>query len=121
MADQLIQWCIDHSISEILAPDASELASSAKSCGIDVFREAFVDRRYVLVDGRLRLQPRSEPGAVIDDVETALAQADRIIKQQQVEIVDHSVHPISCDTLCLHGDALHAVRLSKALRDWKCN
>ncbi|NND98270.1 MAG: hypothetical protein HKN47_13170 [Pirellulaceae bacterium] len=120
MADQLTQWCIDHNISEILTPDASELALSAKSRGINVLREAFVDRRYRLADGRLQLQPRSEPGAIIDDVESAIAQAERIILQQEVELVDHSVHPISCDTLCLHGDALHAVELSKALRDWRC-
>ena len=65
----------------------------------------FADRTY-RPDGSLT--PRSDPGAVISDEAEAVAQALRLANE-------------GADTICLHGDGVHAVafarRINAALRN----
>ena len=63
--------------------------------------EGFADRRY-LENGAL--MPRAEPGAVISNVEEAVAQAMEIVANGVVE------------TLCVHGDGPTAVEILRNLR-----
>lgn len=65
-------------------------------------REGFADRRY-LPDGSL--MPRSEPGAILEDAEEAVAQADWLIRERGVR------------SLCVHGDNPHAVVFVQRLRE----
>lgn len=81
---------------------ASALAEAARAAGLTVYAEGFADRRYRL-DGSL--MPRGEPGAVIKDVDSAVAQALEITASRNVE------------TLCVHGDGVTAVAILRALRD----
>jgi UPF0271 protein len=64
--------------------------------------EGFADRRYQ-PDGSLT--PRGRPDAFVADPAEAVAQAERLIRDQSVR------------TLCVHGDNPHAVAFVRALRE----
>ncbi|MBI3410414.1 MAG: LamB/YcsF family protein [Planctomycetes bacterium] len=64
--------------------------------------EGFADRRY-LPDGTLT--PRSQPGAMLDEVDEAVRQADWLIRAHGVR------------SLCVHGDNPRAVAFVRGLRE----
>ena len=76
--------------------------------------EGYIDRAYQ-PDGRL--VPRSEPGALITDVESAVAQAVRIAVDGEVVAVDGEVISLHARSLCVHGDTPGAVALAAAARE----
>jgi UPF0271 protein len=82
-------------MAKIIAFPQSALISCAGNRGL---REAFVDRTY-LENGQLR--PRTEAGAVIEDVEVAANQAITFASKQ------------FADTLCVHGDSKLALQIAK--------
>jgi UPF0271 protein len=91
----------------------SALIEAGRARGLSVVAEAFVDRRYC-IDGSL--QPRREPGAVIDDIEQALTQATAIALHGEVSSSDGATLTMHAGTLCLHGDGAHALELARRLR-----
>ena len=76
--------------------------ASAQSHGLRAIAEVFADRGY-RPDGSLI--PRGTPGALIDDVEKAVAQALHLAREGAGE------------TICLHGDGPHALVFARAIRD----
>jgi len=86
----------------IYALPLSTLTEAAKAAGMQVMAEGFADRRY-RQDGSL--VPRTEPGAVISNIEEAVAQALELARSQTIQ------------TLCIHGEGQHAVAMLKALRE----
>lgn len=91
----------------------SELVDAGLAQGLSVACEAFADRRYC-ADGSL--QSRAEAGAVIDDIEQAIAQALSIAHDGAVQSIEGARVSLNADTLCLHGDGAHAVQLATRLR-----
>jgi UPF0271 protein len=91
----------------------SALIAAGSALGLNVVAEGFVDRRY-RADGSL--QPRREPDAVIDDIELATAQALGLARDGEVLALDGQKVPLQIDTLCLHGDGVHAVQLACSVR-----
>ncbi len=91
----------------------SALIDAGAALGLAVAAEAFADRRY-RADGSL--QPRGEAGAVIDDDATATAQALGIVREGTVIAAHGESVTVQADTLCLHGDGVHAVQLARRLR-----
>jgi UPF0271 protein len=85
----------------LYAPPAGALAAAGRAAGLTICAEGFADRRY-LENGAL--MPRAEPGAVIKNVEEAVAQAMEIVANGAVE------------TLCVHGDGPTAVAILRTLR-----
>ncbi len=83
----------------LVALRGSELVRAGRACGLRVAEEVFADRTY-RADGSLT--PRSEPGAVITDEVEAVAQALRLVRG-------------GADTICLHGDGVHAVAFAQRL------
>lgn len=83
----------------LVALRGSELVRAGRACGLRVAEEVFADRTYQ-ADGSLT--PRSEPGAVITDEAEAVAQAMRLVRD-------------GADTICLHGDGVHAVAFARRL------
>lgn len=81
-------------------PD-SRLAEAGQAAGLTICQEGFADRRY-LENGSL--MPRNEPGAVITNVDEAVARALELAKSEKVE------------TLCVHGDGPTAVAILRKLR-----
>ena len=91
----------------------SALLRRRSARGLKVVSEAFADRRY-RADGSL--QPRNEPGAVIDDEASAIAQALAMALQGDVTSVQGERIHLQADTLCLHGDGAHALKFARSLR-----
>ena len=90
----------------------SSLIDEAARIGLRTASEAFADRTY-RPDGTLT--PRSEPNALIFDVETAAAQAVGLIKSGTVMTTDGTVMDVKADTICVHGDGENAVAFAAAI------
>mgnify|MGYP001544268480 CR=1 FL=1 len=86
---------------------------AARAAGLAVASEAFCDRRY-RADGSLL--PRSQAGAVLEDVGDAVAQALSIAVRGEAVADDGSRVRIAADTLCVHGDRADAGEFARALR-----
>jgi 5-oxoprolinase (ATP-hydrolysing) subunit A len=103
----------DSPVLAVLCQPGSVLASLAAAAGLNVVAEGFVDRGY-LPDGRL--VPRSQPGAVLHDVDAVVARSVRMAVDGVVEAVDGSVIPMPVQSLCVHGDTPGAVAMATAVR-----
>jgi UPF0271 protein len=99
---------------QLLGLAGSALIDAGNALSLPVVAEAFADRRY-LADGLL--QPRREPGAVIENAAQAVAQAIGIARDGAVSTADGQAITLHADTLCLHGDGSHAVEFARQLRE----
>lgn len=97
----------------IYVPPAGALAAAGHAAGLTVCAEAFADRRY-RENGSL--VPRGEEGAIIDNPQSAAAQALEIACHQQVRTRTKQFHPLAAATICVHGDAPHATAVLTAVR-----
>lgn len=91
----------------------SALTQAGEDVGLSVAHEAFADRRYAS-DGSLT--PRHEPGAVIDDIDAAVAQALSIATKGTVETRSGKTLSLRADTVCVHGDRGDAAEFARRLR-----
>lgn len=103
---------VDPSLA-LLGLDGSVMLREAEELGLAAVREAFVDRAY-LPDGSL--VPRSEPGALLDDPTVVADRALRMVLEHHVVAVDGTRRLMRPQSLCVHGDGLHAVALVQAVR-----
>jgi len=91
----------------------SQLTTAGEVAGLRVAHEVFAERAY---DADGTLAPRGTPGAVIDDLDMALAQVRSLLRDGVVVARDGSRVALRADTLCLHGDRADAVDFARALR-----
>ncbi|MGH8182660.1 MAG: LamB/YcsF family protein [Rhodanobacteraceae bacterium] len=91
----------------------SALVDAGRDAGLAVQREGFCDRRY-RADGSLT--PRSEAGAVIEDIGAAVAQAVSLASHNQAIADGGAQVRIEADTLCVHGDRANAAAFAERLR-----
>jgi UPF0271 protein len=98
----------------LIAFAGSPLVAVARSRGLTVAEEAFIDRGYA-ADGAL--VPRSQPGAEITDPGVAAARAVRLVREGVIEAIDGTPLPIAADTLCIHGDGVAALMIATAVHD----
>ena len=91
----------------------SRLIAAGLAHGLRVAHEAFTDRRYQS-DGSLA--PRGQPGAVIESVDAAIAQALAIVRGESIACIDGTALRVHADTLCLHGDGSDAAGFAGSLR-----
>ncbi|MAW79716.1 MAG: lactam utilization protein LamB [Parvularcula sp.] len=96
----------------LVGPAGSALESAASETGLRFSPEGFVDRLY-LASGALT--PRSEPDAIIADIEARAAQALAIAKGEKIKASD-GAPVVRADTLCIHSDSPGAVDTAKAVR-----
>ena len=92
---------------------STAMAEAAADHSLRFVPEAFADRRY-LADGSL--QPRSEPGSVIDDPAAAAAQAVAIARDGLVTAAGGSRVALQAASICCHGDTPGAVSIAAAVR-----
>ena len=92
----------------------SQLIGAGWRAGLRTACEGFADRAYQ-PDGNL--VARQYPGAVIDDPDTVVSRAVRMVRDKTVEAVDGVVIPILVDTICVHGDTPGAAVLAGRIRD----
>lgn len=91
----------------------SALIRGAERIGLRSVSEVFADRTYG-VEGTLT--PRTNPGAVIQQTEHALAQVLRMVKEGIVVSTEGTLVPIKAETICIHGDGSHALDFAQAIR-----
>ena len=91
----------------------SRLITAGLAHGLRIAHEAFTDRRYQS-DGSLAA--RSQPGAVIESADAAIAQALAIVRGESIACIDGTALRVHADTLCLHGDGSDAAGFAGSLR-----
>ena len=91
----------------------SALPAAGEAAGLRVAHEVFAERGYG-ADGRLL--PRGTPGAVLESVDAAVAQAVALAGGTGVACPDGTRLFPRADTLCLHGDRPDAAGLARAIR-----
>ncbi|MCQ9616712.1 LamB/YcsF family protein [Paenalcaligenes niemegkensis] len=92
----------------------SQQLKAGRNMGLRVAEEVFADRSYQR-DGTLT--PRNQPGALIVDIEAAIAQVLRMVTESTVNTLHGDQIPIHADTLCIHGDNPNAPAFAAAIRD----
>jgi 5-oxoprolinase (ATP-hydrolysing) subunit A len=91
----------------------SQLTTAGEASGLRVAHEVFAERGY---DADGTLAPRGTAGAVIENLDAALAQVRSLLHEGIVIARDGSRVPLRADTLCLHGDRADAAGFARALR-----
>lgn len=92
----------------------SESIRAAQRLGLRTREEVFADRGY-RADGTL--VPRSQPGALIDDEQQAIAQTLQMVRDGSVRAVSGEQIAVRAETVCLHGDGAQALAFAVRLRD----
>ncbi len=91
----------------------SELINAGISRGLKTCSEVFADRHYQ-DDGSLT--PRTKPNALITSTNVAVAQVIRMVKDKTVVSDQGNAVSIKAETICIHGDGVHAVQFAKEIR-----
>jgi UPF0271 protein len=91
----------------------SEMARAAATAGIGFASEAFVDRAYT---NQLRLVPRDQPGALIDNIDEAVTRAVALVHRKTMTTIEGVEVPLDAESLCVHGDTTNSLELVRALR-----
>jgi UPF0271 protein len=97
----------------VYALAGSQFARAASARGLRVAEEVFADRTYQR-DGSLT--PRGTPGALITAEDAMVEQVLSIVLRGLVRTAAGSEMRIVGETVCLHGDAPHAVAFAERLR-----
>lgn len=92
----------------------SVMETTALQCGLSFRREVFADRTYQQ-DGSLR--PRTMPDALITNKNKCIRQVLQMIRSGMVTTVDGVDIPMKAETICIHGDGVHAVEFAKLIFD----
>ncbi|MGN0371496.1 MAG: LamB/YcsF family protein [Enterocloster sp.] len=98
----------------LLALSGSQMIRAAREIGLPCASEVFADRAYQ-PDGSL--VPRSQPGAMIEDEEEAVARVVRMAKEGLVQTIDGSDIAIEADSVCVHGDGPKALAFVEKIRE----
>ena len=113
LADAIVRAVHDFDSGLVLyGLSGSELIIAAEALGVRNASEVFADRRYQ-ADGKLT--PRSEPDALIHDVEEAASQVLDMIDHGFVRARDGSKVAVRAETVCIHGDSPAAPQFAQHL------
>lgn len=91
----------------------SELVRAGEEAGLTVANEVFADRTYQ-ADGSLT--PRSQPNALIKDVDVSIAHVRRMVEDGKVRSLQGTEVAVRADTLCIHGDEPTALEFVQKIR-----
>jgi 5-oxoprolinase (ATP-hydrolysing) subunit A len=90
----------------------NHLISEAKELKLPTKHEVFADRTYQ-DDGSLT--PRSQPHALIEEVEKVVQHVLQMVQNKKIITLSGKEIPVAAETVCLHGDGIHAVQFAKAI------
>ncbi len=116
--DRVLADAIAHAVRDfdsglvLFGLSGSELIVAAEALGLKCASEVFADRRYQ-PDGKLT--PRSEPDALIHDVDEAARQVLNMIEHGVVRARDGSEVAVRAETVCIHGDTPAAPQFAQHL------
>ncbi|MFF0826632.1 LamB/YcsF family protein [Brevibacillus sp. NPDC003359] len=91
----------------------SELTRAGEKIGLATAHEVFADRTYQQ-DGTLT--SRSQPNAIITDQQQSLQQVIRMVREGLVLTQQGVDIPIQADSICIHGDGVHALEFAQSIR-----
>ena len=97
----------------LLALAGSPWARIAEEMGVRVAREIFADRALE-ADGSL--VSRSQPAAVIHDVEEVVERSLRMVTEGRATAISGEEIEVQAESLCIHGDTPGAVEMARSLR-----
>jgi len=90
----------------------SVMIEAALKAGLSTANEVFADRTYQ-PDGSLT--PRTESGALVTNPNEAIQQVLQIIQEKKVTAINGEKIAMQADTICIHGDGMHAVEFAKKI------
>lgn len=97
----------------LMGLSGSLMLNIAKEEGLKIISEVFADRHY-LSDGSL--VPRSRSDALVENDEEAISQVLQMVLEGSVPTVDGTHVSIQADSICLHGDGVHAIEFAEKIR-----
>ena len=92
----------------------SELILAGRNIGLQVANEVFADRTY---QDNGTLTSRRTANALITDEDMAVAQSLRMVKEGIVTAVSGTNIAIQANTICLHGDGVHAAAFAAKIHN----
>lgn len=99
----------------LLAPALSCLVRAGEELGLPVASEVFADRAY---SDTGELMPRQLPGAVLTDEHAIMRHVTAMLAAGGVVTPGGKVLPCPIDSICVHGDNLHAVAIAARLKQF---
>ncbi|MFT3748610.1 MAG: 5-oxoprolinase subunit PxpA [Agriterribacter sp.] len=90
----------------------SYMTKEAKALNIKAASEVFADRTY---QDNGTLTPRTMSNALITDTSEAVKQAIQLVTENKVTSVTGKTVFVNTDTICLHGDGVHADIFAKII------
>ena len=97
----------------VYALSSSKLVAAAQAMDLQVYNEVFADRTYQ-EDGSLT--PRSMDKALLLNEDAVTKQVLQILQEKTVTTTDGKIIPLKADTICIHGDGIHAVAFVNAIQ-----
>jgi UPF0271 protein len=92
----------------------SEMKAEADANELRFVNEVFADRTYQ-DDGSLT--PRTQTNALIVDTSLSIQQVLQMIRQSTVQSVNGKEVPVLAETICIHGDGVHATAFARAIHE----
>ena len=90
----------------------SELIKTANSMNLKSCAEVFADRTY---QDDASLTPRTSVNAMIEDAGLSLKQVLQMVQQGTAEAVSGREIQITAETICIHGDGIHALAFAQLI------
>lgn len=103
---------VDPSLS-LVAIALSELTGAGEAENLHVVHEVYADRAF---GENRQLVPRGTAGAFIEDADQAASHVLGMIRAKAVITLAGTRHPSPIDTVCVHGDSVHAVTMARCVR-----
>ncbi|QOV11740.1 LamB/YcsF family protein [Viridibacillus arvi] len=92
----------------------SELTMAGEKLGLQTAHEVFSDRTYQ-ADGSLTSRTQSD--ALVTDEEQSVNQVVTMVKEGYIESQQQTKVLLRADTVCIHGDGIHALAFAKYIRN----
>jgi len=89
-----------------------EYDTIADKYGISLLYEVFADRAY---QDNGHLVPRSQDGAVLNSTDDILQKTKLLQSEGYIVSINGKKLPLQADTICVHGDNVHALTIIRAL------
>jgi UPF0271 protein len=119
LAEAIAQAVYDVSPSLVLfGLSGSELTRAGEKIGLRTAHEVFADRTYQ-ADGSLT--SRSQADALITDQEYSVSQVVKMVTEGKVTSQQQTEVSLQADTICIHGDGVHAVDFAKYINETLTN
>ena len=114
--DEAVASCIcdaiknaNPSLKLLYGLSGSKMKAAAGAADLKFINEVFADRTY---RDDASLTPRTEPNALIADIDDATNQVVQMIKKGTVTSVSGNEVSIIAETICIHGDGKYALQFA---------